>query len=169
MSNPEHLERRFLWLSLGFLLFGLLAGLAGRGGASVSLLTTSAILVLGARIVPLRTHLGAQVRGEIDAFRRFVSTTTRDELEMLDLARPEAFENLLPYAVAVRAEDEWATLLGADYDAESPHVWLDVGGDPVAAIGELLARVSRTAAGVSVDGDPDGARYRGRYSGGVIR
>jgi uncharacterized membrane protein YgcG len=72
------------------------------GGAA---LVTIAVVLLFSRIMPALTLKGALARLEVLGFEEFLS---RAERERLKLATPETFEAYLPYAMALRVEEQWA-------------------------------------------------------------
>lgn len=79
--------------------FGVLSGIA----------TGAAVLLVGWHL-PKRTKSGARLFGRVKGFEDFMSVTLKERLAFHDAPSrtPEQFNELLPYAVALGVEREWA-------------------------------------------------------------
>lgn len=89
-------------LFLGFIFFSSHLGLA--------LLLSAIIIMIFSSIMPRRTILGAKAKQYILGLKLYLSVAEKDRLKFFDApeATPEKFEKLLPYAIVLKVENEWA-------------------------------------------------------------
>jgi uncharacterized membrane protein YgcG len=74
------------------------------------LLTTIGINYLFGQLLKAPTLAGRKILDAIDGFKRFLTATEKDRLNMLNPPdkTPDLFEKYLPYALALNIEQEWA-------------------------------------------------------------
>jgi uncharacterized membrane protein YgcG len=71
----------------------------------------SGVIILGfAMVMPRRTADGAKLLAEIKGFEWFLSVTEKERLKFHDAPKktPEQFQRMLPYAIALKVDKEWA-------------------------------------------------------------
>ncbi len=109
-KNPNRV--RVFYMISGIMLlvlsfwFGPLFGPVGI----VSIVVSAAIIVVFSRFMPVRTKAGAIIREEILGLKDYLGVAEADRLKFHNAPEknPEHFERLLPYAMALRVEEEWA-------------------------------------------------------------
>lgn len=94
----------------------------------IALGLSSLIVVLFARVMPVKTMKGVKVLGRIKGFEEFLLRAEKDRLERM--ADANLFEKYLPYAIALGVSDRWAKAFEGIYQ-EAPR-WY-VGGDGATA------------------------------------
>jgi uncharacterized membrane protein YgcG len=121
-ANPHKRRRHF---SAGGILGG--AALVGIGAfanmvpLTISGVITGIIIVLMSNVMPARTKKGVRAREHIAGFERYITVAEEDRLAFHNAPErtPERFDALLPYAVALHAEEAWARIFD-DIDMDSP-------------------------------------------------
>ncbi|MFA6553514.1 MAG: DUF2207 domain-containing protein [Patescibacteria group bacterium] len=109
--NPDKIRNSYR--TVGIVLFAIL-GIFGNGFknslAFISLLVSGAAIVLFARAMPRRTKLGVETNEQIKGFKWFLSVTETERLKFHNAPAksPQQFEQLLPYAMVLGVEKEWA-------------------------------------------------------------
>jgi len=113
--------------------FIVLAGFVGMGGifssavlgfvGFLSLAITALIILLFGLAMPSRTLAGAQLAKQILGLKLYLNVAEKDRLEFHDAPEktPERFEQLLPYAIALGVENQWAKQFEGIYT--SPPSW----------------------------------------------
>jgi uncharacterized membrane protein len=100
---------------------GVLKGLAAGVPATAvaALLAQGAVAFVFFYLLKARTPAGAKIRDEIDGFRMFLTIAEKDRLETLHPPHvtPDVFEKLLPYAIALDAENAWSKKFEAQAEA----------------------------------------------------
>lgn len=87
------------------------------------------VIIIGfAMIMPRRTTDGANLLAEIKGFEWFLSVTEKDRLQFHNAPKktPEQFQKMLPYAIALGVETEWAGQF--EGIALKPPEWAEGGG-----------------------------------------
>jgi predicted membrane protein DUF2207 len=90
----------------------------------LSALLGQAILVVAFhRLLRAPTAEGGRIRDEIDGFRMYLHTAEKDRLERMHPPQltPAVFEQMLPYAIALDAENQWSKR----FEAEANRAGLD--------------------------------------------
>lgn len=114
-ANPNAVRA---WYAVGGVAGAIGAGVAwilvsgSMTGISAASIILSALIMLGiAFIMPRRTPKGVAAREHILGFRRYLSVAEKDRLKFHNTPekKPEVFEAMLPYAIALGVEKEWAS------------------------------------------------------------
>ncbi len=76
----------------------------------ISLSVIGVIILLYSFLMPQRTEKGAEVRERIEGFKWFLSVTEKERLKFHNAPerKPEQFQALLPYAMVLEVEKQWA-------------------------------------------------------------
>jgi uncharacterized membrane protein len=120
--------KKFLWklgslfsiVYVGIFLIGF-ANQLHAVAALVGVIISVIILALFARIIPARTEKGVAAREQLLGLKMYMETAEKDRLQMLEVPNAryatnagepvrtvELFEKLLPYAIVMGVEKEWA-------------------------------------------------------------
>lgn len=114
----------------GFIILAALVGIGGFFGAGVfglvgffSLAATAIVVLLFGLAMPRRTLAGAQLAKQILGLKLYLNVAEKDRLEFHNAPEktPERFEKLLPYAIALGVENQWAKQFEGIYS--SPPSW----------------------------------------------
>jgi uncharacterized membrane protein len=116
-KNPKKVIGQYL--AALFLLIFIVFNLAAYGGSYLGSLGTYGIfaviasviiVILFANVMPQRTYQGVITKEYILGLKEYLTVAEKDRLEFHDAPEksPEQFEKLLPYAIALGEEKEWA-------------------------------------------------------------
>ncbi len=170
VSNPSN--TRGLWIAAaiitGTFLSVLFASIQGGWGVFSGIISGVIILVFG-WLMPAVTAKGAILKENILGFKDFLSVTEKDRLKFHNAPEksPEIFEKLLPYAMVLRVEKEWAKQFEGIYN-QQPDWYEDSSGRMFNAI-ILSSMVSdfSSAATMAMASQPSSASGGGSgFSGG---
>ncbi len=113
--------KQFKWSNIFMFLIGCVFFIPGIGMLIPSLLKENNLLVifiivvialyaLYIYLIKAPTKLGSKTISELEGFRMYLKTAEEDDLNLLTPPEhtPELFEKLLPYAIALDVENEWA-------------------------------------------------------------
>ncbi|MHC4937318.1 MAG: DUF2207 domain-containing protein [Planctomycetota bacterium] len=145
----------------------------------VSVAGTAVATIVFAILMPARTVRGVQALERALGFEEFLSRVDGDRLRRME-ARPEMFERLLPFAMALGVEDKWAQAFEGIYReppewyrgthpgrAFHPGVWVgDLGGVTRVASAAMVAAPARSSGGSGFSGGGGGGFSGGGFGGG---
>jgi uncharacterized membrane protein len=111
VKSPYEVKKKYLILALitgiiGFLLlFTVILSLFGIG-----LILSAVIILLFSFIMPAKTRKGAETKELALGLKKYMSVAEKERLKFHNAPKkdPKKFEELLPYAVAMGVEKEWA-------------------------------------------------------------
>src|SRR3989344_5495368 len=109
-ANPNKIRGIFALIGVPMVMLGFfLGGFFGTIG-TLSLAVSGAILVIFGYIIPARTKKGVEAKENILGLKLYMSVAEARRLEFHNAPekKPEVFEKLLPYAMALGVEKEWA-------------------------------------------------------------
>lgn len=130
MSNPAHAGRSLYVLAviLGVLVFVVMSWL------SLGLLISAILVLIFAKLMPKRSALGVSAKEMIEGLNLYLTTAEKDRIKMLQSpdapyavksTEPkktvELFEKLLPYAMVLGVEGQWAKQFESIY--KTPPDW----------------------------------------------
>lgn len=110
LTRPDRVRRDFYLLGAGFGAAAGIAGFVGAGpGRMIALAAAGAIVALFAPIMPAATPAGARARGAALGVAEYLRRAEKAELEArhAEETTPEAFDALLPWAIALGVTDLW--------------------------------------------------------------
>lgn len=182
-GNPSHVRNGYIAVAVIIFILGFFTAFAGIAGGWASmgigiLLVGVPILVIG-RKMPARTRKGSISLRECQGFRRFLMMVERERLAEAHRQDPALFGRLLPFAMVLGVEDQWAGqfegLLDAppDWYAGSygatgfhPTLFISSLGHGVSSMGSSLSAVpASSGAGGGSSGFSSGGGGGG-FSGG---
>ena len=118
-------------------------------------------------LMPARTEAGARALEKVKGFEEFLSRVDGDRLRRMNVT-PEAFESLLPYAMALGVEKRWARAWEEIY-REPPDWYASAHGRPFRPshfIGDLNDVAARTGAAMTSEPRSSGSSGFGGGGGG---
>ncbi len=146
--------------------------------AFVAGILTAIPALIFASLMPARTRSGVAALERVLGFEEFLSRVDGDRLRRMN-ADPETFERLLPYAMALRAEDRWAKAFEGIYTEPpewytgshrgpfTPRIFVgDLGGFTRAASTTMASSPSRSSGGSGFSSGGGGGGFSGGGMGG---
>ena len=86
--------------------------IAGAAGfyATLGLVVSGIMVSIFGLFMPQRTAMGAEIREEIEGLKQYLSVAEKDRIKFHNAPEksPEQFEKLLPYAMVLGVEKQWA-------------------------------------------------------------
>ncbi|MDD3006213.1 MAG: DUF2207 domain-containing protein [Candidatus Pacebacteria bacterium] len=133
-KNPQEARVKYfviyLFILIGFFLiiFNFLGGVFGAY-AILSLVVSFAIIGIFSFAMPQKTESGVLLKEKILGLKNYLTVAEKDRLEFHNAPEknPEQFEKLLPYAITLGVEKEWAKQFVGIYNA-SPSWYEDSRG-----------------------------------------
>lgn len=106
-------NRRILWLGLGLGgLWLLVSALSGVFSAGLSMVAGQLFFGLLAALGGRRTLAGRQAMGEVLGLRRYLKTVSPEQLRLICQNNPEYFHQMMPYAMALGVDEQFAKRFG---------------------------------------------------------
>ena len=171
---------------LASLVLGLVSAWLAAGDGTLALLVIGGLTLIAhlvfAFLLKAPTREGRVRLDEIEGLRMYLSVAERDEIAAMDVPGPQRpvptldvarYEMLLPYAMALDVESEWASKFTAavgvrDTADERPDWYHDTGRPDYAALGSQIgtALSSHIASAATPPGDSSGGGGGGSSGGG---
>lgn len=121
-KNPEKVRKVYLGTGIGILLVGFFLGSFWDILGVVSFILTGSIVMIFSSLMPQKTLKGVEAKEYILGLKEYLSVAEKDRLKFHNAPariatqsvtggpdkNPERFEKLLPYAMVLRVEKEWA-------------------------------------------------------------
>jgi hypothetical protein len=132
--NPDKVRNSYSLI--GVILLGFLAVFGGvfkNTAAVFSFIISGIAIIVFSRIMPRRTKFGVETNEQIKGFKLFMSVTETERIKFHNAPAksPQQFEQLLPYAMVLGVEKEWAKQFEGMY--LTPPSWYE--GHPGTAFG----------------------------------
>jgi uncharacterized membrane protein len=172
MSNPKKVKGIYTAIGAVVLFGGFYFGAIFGSLGVLSSVVAGGIIIAFAFIMPARTEKGAEMKEYILGFKDYLSVVEKDRLKFANAPekKPDRFEKLLPYAMVLGVEKEWAQQFEGIYN-QQPSWYSDSGhplftayllsnslGDFRSSVGTAMAAGSRASSG--------GSGFGGGFSGG---
>lgn len=124
-------------MRLSFLILGIIATLVIYGalnalGTTVGQVSCSmaiVIVIIASRFMPKRTKKGVLAKEQILGLKEYLTVAEKDRIKFHNAPEksPELFEKLLPYAMVLGVDSQWAKQFKDIYN--EPPKWYDANGD----------------------------------------
>lgn len=111
VRNPKNVRAAYMAAAFFVLALGIFLGAKmGSLYAIIAFVLSAIIIFIFSFVMPARTGKGAQARQYILGLKRYLSVAEADRLKFFNAPdkTPERFEKLLPYAMVLGVENEWA-------------------------------------------------------------
>jgi len=125
-KNPSRVRNSYLFIGaviafLGIIIFVNDVGIIGAG----SMFLTGVMVAVFGYFMPRKTIKGVNVYEKILGLKEYLTVAEKDRLEFHNAPakKPEVFEKLLPYAIVLGVEREWAKQFEGIYN--HPPVWYE--------------------------------------------
>ncbi len=167
-QNPQTIRLKYLTIafiivSLGFLFGGFLGGLG-----IVAIIISAIIIAIFSFIMPAKTIDGVRAKEHILGLKLYLTVAEKDRLKFHNAPEknPRTFEKLLPYAMVLQVEKEWAKQFEGIY--RQPPSWYDDSSGNMFTALYLISSLDsfRSQAYTSMASSPSSASSGGSGFGG---
>jgi len=131
LKNPDKIRKIYLGTGVGILFAGLFfSGFWGALGV-VSFILSGSIIMICSSLMPKKTLKGVAAKEYILGLKEYLSVAEKDRLKFHNAPEknPQRFEKLLPYAMVLGVEKEWAEQF-QDIYKQNPNWYEDGTGNP---------------------------------------
>ncbi len=172
-KNPQTISAAVVVAGLMFgFLVGILTANSFGGAGLISGVFSGIIIVVFGVLMPARTDKGVKVRNHILGLKRYLTVAEKERLDFHNAPdkNPETFEKLLPFAMALGVETQWAKQFQEIYRSQ-PNWYRDNSGGAFnaillsSAIGDFSNSVQSAVVSVSKSSS-GGSGFSGGGSGG---
>ena len=144
-------DRKPVWMALGLCgMWMALSAIAGQfpkgAGMAVWQLLAGFLLALGGR----RTLAGRQAMGETIGLRRYLKKVSADRLQQICKSNPDYFHQMMPYAMALGVDKQFAKRFGKLPIGQCPYIF--TGADSTMRASQWRMLMRRTLSGMSTRG-----------------
>jgi hypothetical protein len=168
-ASPTKVKAIYAGIGAAVIGLGVLSGFV-FGYLGIFSLVASGIMVLGfAPLMPAKTKKGAEARELVLGLKEYLRVAEKDRLKFHNAPEknPKHFEELLPYAIALNVEDQWAAQF-EDIYKEQPSWYYDPSGARFSspAFASDLNSFTRSASTVLASSPSSAAGGGSGFSGG---
>ena len=169
LKNPRVVRSRYIGVGIAVIIAGWFAGsVFGFLGVAAVAVTGLLIIIFGF-FMPVKTAKGVLAREHILGLKLYLTVAEKDRLKFHNAPKkdPRHFEELLPYAMVLGVEKEWAKQFEGIYD-KSPSWYSDSAGGHFSALGLTSGLSSfQSKADTTMSSRPSSASSGGSgFSGG---
>lgn len=109
-GNPQKIRNKYIFFGLAIIFLGFALGIIFNNLFALSFILSGLIIIVFGFFMPARTRAGVEVRQHILGLKNYLEVAEKDRLQFHNSPRksPQIFEALLPYAIVLRVEREWA-------------------------------------------------------------
>lgn len=135
VRNPARVRNVYRTIGIAVLVVGDMAGMIMESLIAVGSFTITGIIIIGfSFIMPVKTKKGVLTKERILGLKRYLSVAEKERLKFHNAPEksPEHFDKLLPYAMVLGVEKEWAKQFEGIH-RKSPSWYSDYSGRPFAA------------------------------------
>jgi uncharacterized membrane protein len=140
IKNPEKVRHIYLAVGIMILVGGIFIGSFWEMLGVVSWLISGIIVIIFSFFMPKKTKKGAETREYILGLKDYLMVAEKDRIKFHNAPEknPEHFEKLLPYAMVLGVEKEWAEQF-KDIYKQNPSWYEDKIGSPTVINAVILA------------------------------
>ncbi|TAN57632.1 DUF2207 domain-containing protein [Patescibacteria group bacterium] len=167
-TNPNKIRGIFALIGVPMIMLGFfLGGFFGAIG-TISLAVSGAVLVIFGYIIPARTKKGVETKEHILGLKLYMSVAEARRLEFHNAPekKPEVFEKLLPYAMALGVEKQWAKQFEGIYDQQPSWYQGSAGAFNAVMFTSIMSDFSHSANSTMASSPGGGSGFSGGGSGG---
>ena len=172
-KNPATTRKVYLIIGIGVAFAGVWLGALWGGLGILSFILSGAIIIAFSFFMPAKTRRGAKMRDYILGLKEYLSVAEKDRMKFHNAPAksPERFEKLLPYAMVLRVEKEWAVQFEGIY-TQPPAWYNDPSGLSFSALvfagslNQFDMQVNSTLASTPRSAASGGSGFGGGFSGG---
>jgi uncharacterized membrane protein len=173
-KNPRNLRILYTVIGAITMFLSIYAGAFMGFLATISLALSGLIIIIFAQIIPAKTAKGTLAKEHILGLKRYLQVAEKDRLEFhqAPAKNPEIFEKLLPFAMVLGVEKEWAKQFEDIYQGVRPS-WYAGGPDRMFSaltltnsLNAFSASASTSAASSPSSASSGGSGFSGGGSGG---
>jgi uncharacterized membrane protein len=170
VQNPERVRLSYRIIGIAILVVGDVVGIMAQNFIAIGSFSLAGILIIGFSFaMPVKTKRGVIVREHVLGLKRYLSVAEKERLKFHNAPEksPEHFDKLLPFAMVLGVEKEWAKQFEGIY-REEPSWYSGTLGRPfVASVFVSDMSEFSTAANSTLNSRPSSAAGGGSgFSGG---
>ncbi|MFA5062052.1 MAG: DUF2207 domain-containing protein [Patescibacteria group bacterium] len=169
VKNPNTVRIIFSVIGAFFTAGGILLGKDGNILAAISVFISGVMIVVLGFIMPRRSEKGVLAKEHILGLKIYLTVAEKDRINFHNAPEknPEQFEKLLPYAMVLGVEKQWAKQFEGIY-TQNPNWYNDSSGAnfSVIAFASTMNNFSHTAGAVMATAPGGGSGFSGGGSGG---
>lgn len=127
-KNPNKVRNIYIGIGIGFVLIGPLAAILWGVIGIVSVVVSMIIIIVFAFFMPRKTKKGVITKENVLGLKEYLSVAEKDRIKFHNAPKknPKHFEKLLPFAMVLGVEKEWAKQFEEIY-IKSPNWYRDSG------------------------------------------
>lgn len=172
-KSPRKVRGMYLGIGAAVLFGAWFTGIALGVIGGISTAISGIIIIIFSFFMPARTRAGVMAREHILGLKRYLTVAEKDRLKFHNAPEkdPKHFEKLLPYAMVLGVETEWAKQFEGIYD-QQPSWYHDASGRHFTALalanslGSFQANANTTMASRPSSASSGGSGFSGGGSGG---
>lgn len=128
-ANPEDIQNLFAGIGATVAIVSFFLGSFG-GLFLLSFLISGLIIIFFSNAMPMKTKRGSEAKELILGLKEYLSVAEEDRIKFHNAPEknPERFEKLLPYAMVLKVEKEWAEQFRDIYEDKQPNWYADATG-----------------------------------------
>ncbi len=125
-QNPKSVRAAFFAVGASIIFITMIFPFSGM--FMLAAVISGIIIIVFGLIMPKRTKKGSVMREKILGLKLYLETAEKDRIDFHNAPEknPQKFEELLPYAIALGVEDQWAKQFEGIYEGNP--TWYDGGG-----------------------------------------
>lgn len=134
-KNPKKVRSTYAVIGILILFFGFFSGTFGGGLAVFSFFVSGIIIIIFSFFMPARTKKGVLAKEHILGLKEYLTVAEKDRIKFHNAPEknPKLFEKLLPFAMVLGVEKEWARQFEGIYN-QQPSWYQDSTGGYLSAI-----------------------------------
>jgi hypothetical protein len=167
ISRPDKASGWISYLGWIFLVVGVVLCDSENKLPCVSFILTSVFIYIISNLMPAKTKKGMKIKEYLEGLKRYLNVAEKDRIEFHNAPEksPKLFDKLLPYAMVLGVEKEWAKQFEDIYTSEPE--WFEGGTTRNFATGSFVSDVSSFSSDFASATMPSSSgSYGGGSSGG---
>ena len=129
-KNPNLVRIKYFFLGLAVFFLSFFFAAAYGAWGMISGIASAAVIIIFGFIMPRKTKMGVSAKEHILGLKEYLSVAEKDRIKFHNAPakNPQTFEKLLPYAMVLGVEKEWAAQFSEIYQNQNPAWYSDASG-----------------------------------------
>ena len=172
-KSPRKVRGMYLGIGAAVLFGAWVIGIVLGAIGAISIAVSGVLIIIFSFFMPARTRAGVLAREHILGLKKYLEVAEKDRIKFHNSPKkgPKQFEKLLPFAMVLGVEKEWAKQFEGIYD-QQPSWYHDASGGQFSALalandlGGFQAKANTTMASRPSSASSGGSGFSGGGSGG---